>query len=262
MANESKAGMQQAVSEHSTSPAGTPRLAPTWERWVKRGIDFTAATVGLVVTAPVVAAVAGAIATTMGRPVFFRQVRAGFRGQPLRIWKFRTMTNERGRDGQLLPDGDRLTRLGRFLREHSLDELPQLINVLSGEMSLVGPRPLLLRYLPRYSARQMLRHEAKPGITGWAQISGRNALDWDHRLELDVWYVEHQSLLLDLRILALTAWSVLRSEGVFAGAGAELAEFWGSAGPPGDVLAYPVEEDERASVSSPVSGSTGHEPRS
>ena len=155
------------------------------------------------------------------------------------------MTDDRDEDGNLLPDGERLTKLGRFLRETSLDELPQLINVLRGDMSLVGPRPLLMRYLPRYSPRQRLRMWAKPGITGWAQVHGRNALNWDSRLELDAWYVENASLLLDIEILARTVFQLVKRDDVLAGGGAEFPEFWGSEKPPEDgAWSIPVEEDE------------------
>lgn len=230
-------------------PEGTPRVRALWDSALKRAVDVCVAGAGLTLSAPVMAVVAGAIYADMGAPVLYRQVRPGYRGRPIRIWKFRTMTNERGEDGQLLPDAERLTRLGRLLRELSLDELPQLVNVLTGEMSLVGPRPLLVRYLPRYSPRQRLRLWAKPGITGWAQINGRNTVDWKTRLELDAWYVEHQSLWLDLRILLATASKVLVHDDVLAGAGAEFGEFWGEEGPPeGSPQAMPVEEDERPAM--------------
>lgn len=213
-------------------------------RVLKRAVDVAGASAGLAVSAPLLLAVAAAIRASMGAPVMYRQVRPGQGGKPFKLWKFRTMSNERGPDGQLLPDGERLTRLGRFLREFSLDELPQLLNVLAGDMSLVGPRPLLWRYLPRYSPRQHLRHDVKPGITGWAQVNGRNALDWESRLELDAWYAENASLLLDLKILVLTVRRLAQRSDVLAGAGAELSEFWGTEGPPSGVMAYPVEEDE------------------
>lgn len=230
-------------------PEGTPRVRALWDSALKRAVDVCVAGAGLTLSAPVMAVVAGAIYADMGAPVLYRQVRPGYRGRPIRIWKFRTMTNERGEDGQLLPDAERLTSLGRLLRELSLDELPQLANVLTGEMSLVGPRPLLVRYLPRYSPRQRLRLWAKPGITGWAQINGRNAVDWKTRLELDAWYVEHQSLLLDLKILLATASKVLARDDVLAGAGAEFGEFWGEEEPPeGSPHAMPVEEDERPAM--------------
>lgn len=212
----------------------------------KRGIDLACAAVGIVLTAPIMLCVAVAVRLSMGRPVLYAQLRPGLHERPIKVWKFRTMTDERGPDGALLPDSARLTPVGRFLREHSLDELPQLFNILIGNMSIVGPRPLLSRYLPRYTSRQRRRQRMKPGITGWAQVNGRNALDWQSRLELDVWYVENFSLLLDLRIMLLTCRRLVSREGVLAGAGAELDEYWGSAGPPPDgPRAFPVEAAER-----------------
>jgi lipopolysaccharide/colanic/teichoic acid biosynthesis glycosyltransferase len=157
------------------------------------------------------------------------------------------MLDTRDGDGRLLPDGDRLTKLGRWLRERSLDEMPQLLNVLVGNMSLVGPRPLLFRYLDRYTPRQRLRHAVKPGLTGWAQVNGRNATDWRTRLEHDVWYVEHASIVLDVRILMLTCRSLFDRRTVRAGGGSELDEFWGTRGAPEHgPRAYPVDVDERA----------------
>ena len=213
-------------------------------RLLKRGLDFTAASLGLALGLPVIAAVATAVRVSMGSPVFYRHVRPGLNEKLFKLWKFRTMSNERGPDGALLPDALRLAPVGRFIRENSLDELPQLINVLTGDMSLVGPRPLLVRYLPRYSEQQKKRHDVKPGITGWAQVNGRNALDWDSRLQHDSWYAENCSLWLDLRILAVTPLRLLSRTGVLAGAGAELDEFWGNQGVPMGVRAFPVEEDE------------------
>ena len=175
----------------------------------------------------------------------YGQIRPGLYERPFRVWKFRTMTNDRDEEGRLLPDSQRLTRLGRWLRERSLDELPQFVNVLTGGMSLVGPRPLLFRYLNRYTERQRMRHSVKPGITGWAQVNGRNAADWETRLEHDVFYAEHQSLGLDCRILFLTGRRLIDRDGVLAGAGAELDEFWGTLGvPETGPRAYPVETDE------------------
>lgn len=164
----------------------------------------------------------------LGKPVLFRQTRAGLHGDPFRMFKFRTMTNACDADGALLPDALRLTRFGRWLRATSLDELPELWNVLRGEMSLVGPRPLLMQYLPRYSAEQARRHEVLPGLTGWAQIRGRNRIDWDEKLALDVWYVEHRSLKLDLRILAETLFRVVRREGINEPGQETVTEFIGS----------------------------------
>lgn len=163
----------------------------------------------------------------LGSPVLFRQVRPGLHGQPFMMVKFRTMTDERGADGELLPDAQRLTAFGRFLRASSLDELPELWNVLRGEMSLVGPRPLLMEYLPLYSPEQARRHEVRPGITGWAQVNGRNAVSWDERFKLDVWYVDHRSLWLDLRILWLTVRKVIVREGINAQGEATMPRFTG-----------------------------------
>ena len=171
---------------------------------------------GLVFVGPVLALVAGLVWAQHGRPVFFSQQRPGFGGEAFRLYKFRTMTNERDSDGKLLPDGQRLTHFGRILRNTSLDELPELFNVIKGDMSLVGPRPLLLRYLPYYTQRELLRHSIKPGITGWAQIHGRNYLPWEERLALDVWYVENRSMWLDFKILLRTIVIVIKRDGVSA----------------------------------------------
>ena len=198
---------------------------------VKAAIDRIGAALGLLLLGPLLAAIALLIRARMGSPVFFRQVRPGKGGRPFRIVKFRTMLETRDERGQLLPDERRLTALGRFLRSASLDELPQLWNVLKGELSLVGPRPLVTQYLDRYSARQARRHEVMPGITGWSQINGRNALSWDEKLELDVWYVEHWSLWLDLKILALTLGAVLARRGVSNPGHATMPDFMGSAVP-------------------------------
>jgi len=180
----------------------------------KRLLDLAFTLPALILLAPVLALLALLVRLNLGWPVLFRQQRPGLRGEPFTILKFRTMTDARDARGNLLPDEDRLTRFGQFLRNTSLDELPELLNVLKGEMSLVGPRPLLMRYLGRYSPEQMRRHEAKPGITGWAQVNGRNDISWEEKFNLDVWYVDHQSLWLDLRIMALTGWKILTREGV------------------------------------------------
>jgi lipopolysaccharide/colanic/teichoic acid biosynthesis glycosyltransferase len=198
-----------------------------WRLAAKRALDRTLGAVGLVAAAPVLAATAVAIRATMGAPVLFTQPRTGHRGRTFEIWKFRTMRDSTGPDGQPLPDGERITRLGAFLRRASLDELPQLVNVLRGELSLVGPRPLLPRYLPRYTPEQRRRHDVIPGITGWAQVNGRNALDWPTKLRLDVWYVDHWSLWLDLEILGLTAIRVLQRTGVSRSATETMPEFRG-----------------------------------
>ena len=184
------------------------------EYQLKRPLDVALALIGLLALSPVLALIAAAIYLTMGRPILFTHVRAGKDGKPFKLLKFRSMTNQRDASGNLLPDAERLTRLGSFLRRSSLDELPELLNVLRGEMSLVGPRPLLMQYLPLYTAEQMRRHTVRPGITGWAQINGRNAISWEKKFEHDVWYVDHQSLWLDLKILFLTVWQVLRRDGI------------------------------------------------
>lgn len=194
---------------------------------LKRGLDIALSSCGLLVVGPVLATVAGAVAVKLGRPVFFRQRRAGRGGTPFEVIKFRTMTDARGPDGNLLPDDQRLTPFGRWLRSTSLDELPELLNVLRGEMSLVGPRPLHVRYLPRYNARQARRHDVRPGITGLAQVRGRNALDWPERLELDVQYTETMSALLDLQILLETILVAVRREGINQEGCATMTEFQG-----------------------------------
>ncbi len=180
----------------------------------KRGLDLLGAGVGLAVVAIPMAAIAVAVRLTMGSPVLFRQRRAGWQGRPFALYKFRTMTDRRDAEGRLLPDADRLTGLGRFLRRRSLDELPELFNVLKGDMSLVGPRPLLPEYLELYTPEQARRHEVRPGITGWAQINGRNALSWAEKFRHDIWYVNHWSIWLDMKILLLTPWVVLAGRGV------------------------------------------------
>lgn len=185
-----------------------------YRRFGKRLCDVLIAMAGLILVAPVLVLVAVLVRLKLGSPVFFRQVRPGLHGQPFWIIKFRTMTDERDASGKHLPDTQRLTPLGKFLRRTSLDELPELLNVLKGEMSLVGPRPLIPRYTPYYTERERTRLNVLPGITGWAQINGRNNLPWDNRLECDAWYVEHYSLWLDLKILALTVVKVLRRENV------------------------------------------------
>jgi lipopolysaccharide/colanic/teichoic acid biosynthesis glycosyltransferase len=196
-------------------------------RWGKRALDIVASVGGLIITMPLMVLVAALIVLGEGLPLHFRQVRAGFRGRPFVFLKFRTMNNDRDSAGELLPDEQRLTALGRFLRSTSLDELPELWNVLKGDMSLVGPRPLLTEYLDRYTPEQARRHDIKPGITGLAQISGRNALHWEERFALDVWYVENCSLWLDLSILARTPPAVLRRRGITAQGSATMPPFQG-----------------------------------
>jgi len=178
---------------------------------LKRALDLAVAGSALVVCAPLMAVVAGAIRLTMGRPIIFRQARPGYRGKLFVPYKFRTMTDSRDAAGNRLPDGERVLPLGRVLRRLSIDELPQFVNVLKGEMSVVGPRPLLAEYLDRYPVKYVRRHDVKPGITGWAQVNGRDELPFGKRLELDVWYVDHQSIALDLKIMGLT---VLRVAGM------------------------------------------------
>jgi len=192
---------------------------------LKRVFDVVVSAIALVALAPVMGLIALAIWRTMGRPVLFRQVRPGLHGKPFVMYKFRTMRDLRDAEGKLLPDEMRLTPFGRWLRATSLDELPELVNVLRGEMSLVGPRPLLMEYLERYTPEQARRHEVKPGITGWAQIHGRNNLSWDERFKLDVWYVDNWSLWLDLKILWRTLWLVLRREGISAQGHATMPRF-------------------------------------
>jgi sugar transferase EpsL len=181
-------------------------------RALKRGLDVVVSASGLVLLSPVLGAVTVLVWLEMGSPVLFRQERPGYNGVPFFALKFRSMTDQRDGLGRLLPDGERITRLGAFLRRSSLDELVQLWNVLCGDMSLVGPRPLLMQYLDRYTPEQARRHSVRPGITGWAQVNGRNDLSWEQKLALDVWYVDHWSLWLDLRILGVTVWKVLKGE--------------------------------------------------
>lgn len=194
----------------------------------KRIFDLALCIPAFFICAPLMVLIATVIRTSMGKGVFFRQTRPGLHGRLFTIYKFRTMNDYRDKDGNLLPDGQRLTGIGRLLRSTSLDELPELFNVLKGEMSLIGPRPLLVRYLERYTPEQMRRHEVKPGITGWAQVNGRNALTWEDKFRLDVWYVDHRSLQLDLAIIVLTLWKVLRREGISQPGQDTMEEFLGS----------------------------------
>jgi len=195
----------------------------------KRAIDVIGASAALVVLSPLLAVVAILVRVRMGAPVLFRQARPGRDGQPFVMTKFRTMTDTRGPDGALLPDATRLTSLGRWLRRTSIDELPELLNVVRGDMSLVGPRPLLMEYLPLYSREQARRHEVRPGITGWTQVNGRNALTWDEKFALDVWYVDHRSTRLDFEILGKTVTQVFSGHGVSAPGHATMEPFRGSA---------------------------------
>jgi sugar transferase EpsL len=194
----------------------------------KRIFDLLATVLGLLVISPVLLVIALLILIIHGMPILFRQKRPGYMGQPFFVYKFRTMNDRCASDGSLLPDAERITSLGRFLRTLSLDELPELFNVLRGEMSLVGPRPLLMQYLERYSPEQARRHDVLPGITGWAQINGRNALTWEDKFRLDVWYVDHWSFWLDIKILLLTLWKVLKAEGISQLGHATAEEFIGS----------------------------------
>ena len=197
--------------------------------WIKRVIDIIASALGLIVLSPIIAAAALLIRVTMGKPVLFRQIRPGLNEEPFELVKFRTMTV--GDPDVIDPEQDhiRMTKVGRMLRRTSIDELPQLWNVLRGEMSLVGPRPLLMEYLPLYSPEQHRRHAVRPGITGWSQVMGRNELTWQDKFKLDVWYVDNRSLLLDLRIILLTIRRVLAGSGVSAAGHASMAKFNGNA---------------------------------
>ncbi len=195
---------------------------------LKRCLDIIISSLGIVLLAPLLVIIALVIRLSMGEPVFFRQARPGQYGKPFNLIKFRTMMNQGGDSATPLPDSQRITKLGRFLRSTSLDELPELWNVLKGDMSLVGPRPLLMEYLDKYTPEQARRHEVKPGITGWAQVNGRNALSWEERFKLDVWYVDNQSFWLDVKILFLTLWKVLTREGINEPGQATMTKFSGS----------------------------------
>lgn len=192
---------------------------------MKRAFDFWVALIALILAVPIILILAVTIRLKLGSPVLFRQRRPGQHAYPFELFKFRTMTDSRNPDGQLRSDAERLTPFGKFLRATSLDELPSLINVLRGDMSLVGPRPLLMQYLPLYSARQARRHEVRPGITGWAQVNGRNTLSWDEKFEHDIWYVDNHSLALDLKIIWLTVRKVLVREGISAEGEATMPPF-------------------------------------
>ncbi len=194
----------------------------------KRIFDLTAAVFGLVIVSPLLLAMAVLVRIFLGSPILFSQKRPGYKGKPFHIHKFRTMTDARDQAGNLLPDSQRLTSFGRFLRASSLDELPELFNILRGEMSLVGPRPLLMQYLERYSPEQARRHDVLPGLTGWAQVNGRNALTWQDKFRLDVWYVDNWSFWLDIKILFLTAGKVFKREGISQPGHATAEEFMGN----------------------------------
>lgn len=195
---------------------------------MKRRFDLICSVLALIVLSPLLLVIAGVIRAVIGSPILFRQKRPGFRGRPFELIKFRTMRDIRGTDGALLADGERMNKLGWMLRKTSLDELPELWNVLKGEMSLVGPRPLLMEYLPLYTSEQARRHEVKPGMTGWAQVNGRNAISWEEKFRLDVWYVENCSFGLDIKILLLTVLKVFKGEGISQKGHATAQKFRGS----------------------------------
>ncbi|WP_414156943.1 sugar transferase [Pseudomonas sp. BNK-15] len=195
---------------------------------IKRIFDIVASFFGILILSPVLMLVAWAVKRKLGSPILFRQVRPGAQGAPFEMIKFRTMLDAQDHKGKPLPDAERMTAFGKFLRSTSLDELPELWNVLKGEMSIVGPRPLLMEYLPLYNERQNLRHKIRPGITGWAQVNGRNALSWEEKFELDAWYVENRTLLLDLKIIALTIVKVFKRDGVSADGEVTMSKFQGN----------------------------------
>ena len=194
----------------------------------KRGVDLVISALGLIILSPILLLIAILITIFQGVPVLFYQERPGYQAKPFTIYKFRTMSLESGPDGNLLPEEQRITRLGRILRATSLDQILELYNVLKGEMSIVGPRPLLMQYIPRYSAEQARRHDVLPGITGWAQINGRNAITWEEKFNFDVWYVDNWSFWLDLKIILLTIWKVLVLEGINEPGHISSGEFMGS----------------------------------
>lgn len=205
-----------------------PTSRRTFSNALKRTLDIAVSMVAMVFLSPVMLATAILVRKHLGSPVLFRQVRPGLNAQPFEMIKFRTMRDVVGHDGEPLSDAERLTSFGQFLRSSSLDELPELWNVLKGDMSLVGPRPLLMAYVPLYSSEQARRHEVRPGVTGWAQVNGRNAIDWADKFRLDVWYVDNRSFLLDLKILLLTVRKVLISEGISSAGSATMERFMGS----------------------------------
>jgi sugar transferase EpsL len=196
---------------------------------MKRAFDFLVSAIALILLSPVLLVLALLVLATMGRPVLFRQQRPGLHGRPFQMLKFRTMRDDPSLGTGIASDAQRLTRLGRFLRKASLDELPELWNILKGDMSFVGPRPLLMQYLARYTPEQARRHQVRPGLTGWAQVNGRNALSWEEKFALDAWYVDHRTLRLDLKILFMTALQVVRPRGISAEGAATMPEFMGSA---------------------------------
>ncbi|MGE7878874.1 sugar transferase [Peribacillus muralis] len=195
---------------------------------MKRTFDLLLSVLFLVILSPVILIVGGLLKYNLGKPILFRQMRPGLNGTPFYLYKFRSMNNQHDENGELLPDHIRLTAFGRFLRKYSLDELPQLVNVVKGDISLVGPRPLLMEYLPLYTNEQAKRHLVRPGITGWAQINGRNAVTWEKKFELDIWYVNHHSILLDIKILVLTPLKVFRTEGINSSSHVTMSPFKGT----------------------------------
>src|SRR5699024_3246 len=195
---------------------------------IKRTFDFIVSLIAIILLSLFIAITAIIVRLKLGSPVIFKQQRPGLHGKPFYVYKFRTMTDKRDAKGELLPDDVRLTKTGKLIRKLSLDELPQLFNVLKGDISLVGPRPLLMEYLPLYSKEQARRHEVKPGITGWAQVNGRNAIGWEEKFDLDVWYVDHQSFWLDIKILFFTVLKVFKSEGINQDGQATIEKFKGS----------------------------------
>ena len=198
-----------------------------YQRYVKRALDFSAALLLLILIWPFLLVIYVILRIKIGSPVMLRQKRPGFMGKLFTIYKFRTMTDERDENGSLLPDEQRITNIGRILRSYSLDELPEMFNVLKGDISLIGPRPLMVQYLERYTPEQARRHEVMPGITGWAQVNGRNSLTWEEKFSLDVWYVDHQSFALDIRILLMTCWKLLIREGISSEGFVSAPEFMG-----------------------------------
>lgn len=196
--------------------------------FIKRWMDIILSTIILFVLSPLILFVGIIIWFSDGRPIFFLHERPGINGEPFKLIKFRSMKNAKDDGGNLLPDGDRITRFGQFLRKTSIDELPEFINVLCGDMSLVGPRPLLMQYLSRYSEEQFRRHAVLPGVTGWAQVNGRNAISWEEKFKLDLWYIDHWSIWLDIKILFMTIWKVISGEGISQPGKATMDEFMGN----------------------------------
>lgn len=219
--------MQTETNNIPTGSVTAPRT-DWYASWGKRAFDLVVGCAMTIVLAPVIGVSAILVAVKLGRPVFFRQRRPGLNGQPFEMVKFRSMTDGRDESGELLPDVERLTKFGKFLRASSVDEFPELWNVLRGEMSLIGPRPLLIQYLDRYSPEQFRRHDVRPGVTGWAQVNGRNAISWDQKFAFDLWYVDNYSLLIDLKILAMTVLKVVKPSGISAAGHATMPEFQGN----------------------------------